>query len=100
MPVQVQKGLKDSLIIRIIGRFDFSCHNEFKQAYSGTSGCTSFVVDMGQVTYMDSAALGMLLLLRDFATSKSATVSIASCRGQPSEVLKIANFDKLFKIGA
>lgn len=100
MTVQVQKGLKDSLVIRINGRFDFSCHGEFKQAYTGTSGCTSFIVDMGQVSYMDSAALGMLLLLRDHATSKGATVAITSCRGQPSEVLKIANFDKLFKIGA
>jgi anti-anti-sigma factor len=99
MAVQVQKGPKD-LVIRISGRFDFSCHAEFKQAYTGGSGCTSFVVDMGQVTYMDSAALGMLLLLRDHATSKGATVAISNCKGQPSEVLKIANFDKLFKISA
>jgi len=50
------------------GRFDFTCHRGFKQAYEDAfaGGATKeVVVDMGEVEYLDSSALGMLLLFRD-----------------------------------
>lgn len=85
-------------IIRIVGRFDFSCHAAFREAYTGApSGC-EFVVDMADASYMDSAALGMLLLLREHVQQQGGRVSITNCRGQTYDVLQIANFHRLFKI--
>ena len=86
------------IVIKIVGRFDFSCHAAFRDAYAGApSGC-EFVVDMADASYMDSAALGMLLLLREHVQQQGGRVSITNCRGQTYDVLQIANFHRLFKI--
>jgi HptB-dependent secretion and biofilm anti anti-sigma factor len=88
----------DSTIIKINGRFDFSCHSAFREAYSGSPTGTEFVVDMAEASYMDSAALGMLLLLREHVQQQGGRVTITNCRGQTYDVLQIANFHRLFKI--
>jgi len=78
-------------------RFDFSCRSEFRAAYSKAPAGTAYWVDMSQVKYVDSAALGMLLLLRDHAGELSR-ITITGCHGQPDQVLKIANFHRIFRI--
>lgn len=85
-------------VIKINGRFDFSCHSAFREAYSGSPTGTEFVVDMAEASYMDSAALGMLLLLREHVQQQGGKVTITNCRGQTYDVLQIANFHRLFKI--
>ena len=84
----------------ITGRFDFSVHKEFRDAYSNTpagSG-TIFVIDMTQTEYVDSSALGMLLLLREHAGSEQANVTIKGCQNYVKEILIMSNFNKLFTI--
>lgn len=83
------------------GRFDFTCHRGFKQAYEDAfaGGETrEVVVDMGEVEYLDSSALGMLLLLRDKGKAMGKPVSLANCTGTVRDVLRVANFDKLFTL--
>ncbi|HET9934185.1 MAG TPA: STAS domain-containing protein [Polyangiaceae bacterium] len=82
--------------IEVHGRFDFSCRADFRTAYTAASRGTKFIVDMTSVDYVDSAALGMLLLLRDHAGG-AENVVISGCKGQPDQVLKIANFHKIFR---
>jgi len=91
----------DTVTIKISGRFDFSIHRDFRQAYEGakpTSNKPCFVVDLSETEYMDSSALGMLLLLREHAGDDNANVKITNCRPVIKEILDIANFDKLFSI--
>jgi len=57
---------------------------------------TEVVVDFTSTTYIDSAALGMLLLLRD-RVGDARQIRLANCKGQPDQVLRIANFHKLFR---
>lgn len=82
--------------IRMTGRFDFSCRTDFRSAYLSAPKGASYVVDMNEVKYVDSAGLGMLLLLRDHA-GEATRITIAGCKGQPEQVLKIANFHRLFR---
>ncbi|KXX64740.1 STAS domain-containing protein [Marichromatium gracile] len=85
------------VIISIEGRFDFSLHKVFRDAYRDLSPATMrFVVDLGDATYLDSSALGMLLLLREHAGGERAQVRIINAQGDVMRVLKIANFDRLF----
>lgn len=83
-------------VITISGRFDFSCHPEFRAAYAAVLTGTEVVVDFSGTTYIDSAALGMLLLLRD-RVGDPRHIRLANCKGQPDQVLRIANFHKLFR---
>lgn len=87
------------LTIRVKGRFDFSAHQEFRGAYEGAaSSVKAFVVDLREATYLDSSALGMLLLLRDHAGGDSANVRIVNCNPDVKKILTISNFEQLFSI--
>lgn len=87
-------------VIRLAGRFDFNSHRDFREAIdtSLASPAGQIVVDMGDVEYLDSSALGMLLMLRDRAKGASREVALTSCRGAVKQILDIANFGKLFSI--
>ena len=82
------------------GRFDFNAHREFREAIDTvlSSPATVVVVDFAGVEYLDSSALGMLLMLRDRAKSAAREVTLSGCRGAVKQILDIANFGKLFKI--
>jgi len=87
------------LTIRIAGRFDFSAHQEFRKAYESISQAgATYVIDMHDAEYLDSSALGMLLLMREHAGGDQADISISNCRPQIKNILKVANFAKLFKV--
>ena len=88
----------NTTVIKVKGRFDFSCHASFREAYANAPNGCEFVIDMDEASYMDSAALGMLLLLREHVQQQGGRVSITNCRGQTYDVLQIANFHRLFKI--
>ena len=53
---------------------------------------------MKDTTYMDSSALGMLLLLRDHAGGDTAEVQVVNSNSDVRKILGISNFDKLFDI--
>lgn len=82
--------------IAIAGRFDFSCHAEFRSRCANLSAGSPVTVDFASTTYIDSAALGMLLLLRD-RIGDAQQISLINCHGQPDQVLRIANFHRLFR---
>jgi len=88
-------------VVRLQGRFDFNSHREFRECVDGVLQQTAIrevVVDLGEVEYLDSSALGMLLMLRDKARGSNKEVSLANCKGAVKQVLDIANFSKLFAI--
>jgi anti-anti-sigma factor len=88
-------------VIRLTGRFDFSAHREFRHAVDRAlepRDVREVQVDLGSVAYLDSSALGMLLMLRDRARAANRRVCLANCRDAVKQVLDIANFGKLFPI--
>lgn len=87
-------------VIQLQGRFDFNAHREFREAVESAlaSSAKEIHVDLGGVDYLDSSALGMLLMLRDKAKGGGREVSLAKCTGAVKQVLDIANFGKLFRI--
>ena len=87
------------VVIKVTGRFDFSCHQDFSETFRlYPPGEKGYVVDLSEADYMDSSALGMLLQLREHA-DKSAGVSLINGSEGVNEMLLVASFDKLFDIG-
>ena len=91
-------NVDNTVRIRTGERFDYSSHNEFRNTYKDADANSEFVIDMSSTSYMDSSALGMMLLLREHAGSESANISITGCNDEIKKILEISNFDKLFKI--
>ena len=85
--------------IQVSGRFDFSQHQAFRAACDGIGGMgQKFTVDLGGAEYLDSSALGMLLVLRDKVGEKRENVEIVRAKPEIKKILEIANFDKLFLV--
>ena len=92
-----QEGKK--LTIKVKGRFDFGKHQEFRDAYERTeSRPASVVVDLKDTTYLDSSALGMLLMLRDHVGGEDSDIRVVHANSDVRKILAISNFEKLFDI--
>lgn len=91
---------KSELKISIDGRFDFNIHSEFRKSYQELPPGTHFVVDLRNTTYMDSSAMGMLLLLREYAGKDNADIRLINCNDEIQRILAISNMDKLFPMEA
>jgi anti-anti-sigma factor len=89
---------KSQQIIQVSGRFDFSVQAEFRKAYESVEPTMQFIVDFREADYIDSSALGMLLLARDYAGGDKAKIEIINCGPEIKNILEISNFQKLFKI--
>lgn len=87
--------------IRLDGRFDFSTHRDFRDSYSAgleAPEVREFEIDLARVEYLDSSALGMLLMLREKAQAHHKSVSLTNCTGSVKQILDVANFSRLFSI--
>ncbi|MDO8958907.1 MAG: STAS domain-containing protein [Rhodocyclaceae bacterium] len=91
----------DRAVLQLKDRFDWSSQNEFRDAVDtvlNDFGTNEIQVDLGGVNYIDSTALGLLLVLRDEARARNKSVSLANCRGSVKAVLDIAKFDRIFPL--
>lgn len=91
----------DTPVIRLQGRFDFSDFRVFKETYEGLlkqSVAPELELELGGVEYLDSSALGMLILLRERAHSTGKKVVLRGPSTAVRGILEIANFHKLFTI--
>ena len=89
-----------TLVIEVDGRFDASSLDEFRRCYENLSDGqpSAYVVDLKNAVYLDSSALGMLLVLRDYAGGERAKITIAHCSSEVKKIFSISNFEQLFSI--
>jgi anti-anti-sigma factor len=89
-----------TITIKVSGRFDFAVQNEFRDCYYnvGENKDASFVIDMANTNYMDSSALGMLLMMREYLGGNDASISITNCSSDIKNILTVANFQGLFNM--
>src|SRR5690606_22303041 len=100
MPIDTRRSDDgQTLTIRVQGRFDFSTHQAFRDAYEHSDpSVQAYVIDLSETTYLDSSALGMLQLLRDHAGGYSARIAIEHCNGDVRRILPNSNFEQVFSI--
>lgn len=98
----VKKQVSDDgniLTIIISGRFDISAYKEFGHAYADEIDSVSkYVIDMAECEYLDSSALGMLLMLRERTGSETEKIDVINLSPAIKNIFTMANFDKLFNI--
>ena len=88
-----------TLEVTISGRFDFSIHQNFRKVtQQAGAGVKAISIDLSDTDYMDSSALGMLLVLRDKVGENKESITIKNAKPEVKKILEIANFDKLFTL--
>lgn len=91
----------DSSIVNIPERFDFSHHKKFTENTDTAlknSKVSLVSLDFSRVSYLDSAALGMIVYLHKKAVSVGKKVNIVNASGIASEILTVANINKLIEV--
>jgi anti-anti-sigma factor len=98
MQISIHKTAEQS-VLRLQGRFDYESRRDFDSAAREAllADPKTIVVNMMDVEYMDSSALGMLLVLRDKARIAGKKVALGETQGFVKKVLDVANFHKLFE---
>ena len=92
-----KSGDGSELTIEISGHFDFGVQHDFRHCYED-SAASAYIVDLSETEYMDSSALGMLLMLREYAGGNNANITLRNCSQDIKTILSVANFQSLFNI--
>ncbi|MBF0185155.1 MAG: STAS domain-containing protein [Magnetococcales bacterium] len=89
------------LLICVQGRFNCEMHLPFRATYEGKlSHKQEIVVDLAATEYIDSAALGMLLHLREQANTHESSVHLIHVPPDVRHILEASHFQRLFKISS
>lgn len=99
--MSVTTNLQGNLLtIRVEGKFDIGQYESFNAAYQPhLRNISKVVVDLDKTTYLDSSALGMLLLLRERMGNNTESVKLINTNPDVRKILEIANFQQLFHMG-
>lgn len=86
-------------VIAIDERFDFSLHQQFRDCYNSlTTTDLTYILDLSKTEYMDSSALGMILLLKDHVQIYAGQLIISRPSDTVRKILEIAQFQRLMTI--
>ena len=98
MEIQAQLSEdKKVLTLTLLGKFDYTWHQEFQAAYENLSPPPEKVImDVLEVISLDSSALGMLLLLRKFCGDDNADIKLINAKPDIYTLMHSCKFDELF----
>jgi len=90
-----------TLTLALFGKFDYTCQQKFQSAYQEVTPTPArFILDALELQSMDSSALGMLLLLRNYAGGDESDVAIVNAKPDIIKLLETCKFNELFKVSA
>lgn len=90
--------LRNGIEVLFRGSFTFRDHDTFFEIVSmiKTGHNKNIVFNFSDCDFLDSAALGMLVIAHDEAAAKEVSLSIKGARGKVKDVLFAARFDTLY----
>ncbi len=91
---------KDSFEAQIADKLTSSDLSSFRGLLSEIkqSACKDVVLDLGNLDWIDSAGLGMLILTKELAEKEELALVLRSPRGHVKSLLELGRFDKIFNI--
>ncbi len=88
-------------IIRIGDKLVYRLYREFRQAYTGCDPATELItVDLQNTRYIDSSALGMMLLLKKHARNNQRQIRLINVSDTILRAFEIVQLDTQFEISA
>lgn len=81
-------------------RFDYSFHRQFNEGcndYIANANLNEIILDFSRVGYLDSSALGMLVMVQKKASAAAKKIKIKGAKGATAEILRMANIQKMIE---
>jgi anti-anti-sigma factor len=88
-------------VLQLEGAFVFDSHRALRAVCRPIldNPNTQFIqLELSHVEYLDSSALGMMLLMKEKALSAGKEIQIKGAQGMVLQVLEVAKFDRLFTL--
>lgn len=95
MDYQLQKSGADA-VVNLSGELTFTDNTKFRALLDELKETKpgKCVVDLAGLTFMDSAGLGMLILLKDLSGDINCSLSLRGPSGQVEKILRISRFQE------
>jgi anti-anti-sigma factor len=93
---------EDDTRVTMSGEFTFNDHTAFKAIATRLfeKKGRPIVIDLARLEFIDSAGLGMLLIVRDEAGKADRTLILRGPNGQVKRMFDVTKFDTLFTVEA
>lgn len=90
----------DATVIQIVDVFTHRNRKDFTSAVSAfrESGGKHLIVNLREVTYIDSAALGLLALTAQQLAAEERRLSLVDPQGTVKQILEMANIDRMIAV--
>ncbi len=95
-----QEDTPDGAIMSLDGSFTFNDFRQFGsllEAMRARPAC-HHILDLSRLEFLDSAALGMLLIAEDEVTVSGSSLTLRRPSGPIARLLELASMDKVFRI--
>jgi len=101
MSITVHKEPKTkSVTVTITENLTFDSYKEFSESYKSLASekFAQYIIDLRQIEYLDSSALGMLLRFKETVAAADQAIVLRVSKGAVADILKVSQFDRLFKL--
>ncbi|MEM8668917.1 MAG: STAS domain-containing protein [Planctomycetota bacterium] len=90
----------DVLVVQLHGSFDGETVPEFNEVVSQhfSDGRAKIIIDCAHLGYINSSAVGSLVMLQTRLRRKGGEVKLAALQGLPADVIKLVRLDRLLDI--
>ncbi|MDP1524385.1 MAG: STAS domain-containing protein [Rhodocyclaceae bacterium] len=90
----------DKVTIILNGRFEQATSRSFRETLLKAlkEPPTEVCIHLGAIDYIDSSALGLLLMAREMAEKSGKTVTLSGATGMVRKALEFAKLNTLFKM--
>lgn len=91
--------MSEQVSLLLPNRFDYGYHKEFQKCcgeYIDNDAINSIVFDFSRVEYLDSAALGMMMMWQRRAAAANKKMFIKGAIGPTAQILAMANMQRIF----
>ncbi|HEY0833183.1 MAG TPA: STAS domain-containing protein [Azospirillum sp.] len=92
--------MPDAVEARLTGRLEFTDHDRLRDivALIGKAAGKRFVLDLSGLEFIDSAGLGMLLILQEEADGRNVPMTVRGPRGDVRRSIDLAQLGDILAI--
>jgi HptB-dependent secretion and biofilm anti anti-sigma factor len=94
------RSAPDALEVRLAGRLEFTDHDRLRDIIDALDGAKPrrFVLDLSTLEFIDSAGLGMLLILQEEAEQRNVKMIVSGPQGDVKRSIDLAKIGEIVTI--
>ena len=95
----IQVNVDDGVItIALEENFDYRSRESFQRAFKKKPKKSQYFIDFDKVSFVDSSALGLLLILREYNGCNGSAIHLINTNKETRKMLEMVKFTTLFQL--